>query len=90
MHRCIHYCDVAQTMAALACKWLLAGWEKMVGALVAVHKMHSFKTRTTFLLFINTILSKIAFHGDIFYFVLLLFEHFSYIRFMINVYRIFI
>ena len=48
MHRCIHYCDVAQTMAALACKWLLGGWEKMVGALVAVHKMHSFKTRTTF------------------------------------------
>ena len=67
MHRCIHYCDVAQTMAALACKWLLGGWEKMVGALVAVHKMHSFKTRTTFLLFRNTIISKIVFHGDIFY-----------------------
>ena len=41
-----------------------------------------------FLLFINTIISKIVFHGDTFHRWVSRFENLSYMRFMINVYRI--
>ena len=41
MHRYTHYCDVAQTMAAvMACKWLFAVG-KMVDALVAARDEHN-------------------------------------------------